>query len=111
MKDRCSRQENHISKSRCGAHAGNYSVVLRVTISATPRARAYAAKRNAPYFPPEAAWSLGMNLERLESTTASPIMPGTARRSMAEVQWGAGMFRHRRIAMHRMAERTGDRTK
>ena len=58
-----------------------------MTNSATPRTSAYVAKRNAPYRPPDAACSFGMKVDKSESTTASPIIPGIASRSIADAQF------------------------
>jgi hypothetical protein len=97
--------------SICMDRATSYGVGLRVTTSATPSTSAYVAKRNAPYLPPDVACSFGMKVDKLESTTASPIIPGIASRSIADVQFAVAMCRHRRIAMQRTAETIGDRVK
>src|ERR1700675_3867056 len=91
--------------------APSYGVALRVTTSATPSTSAYVAKRNAPYLPPDVACSFGMKVDRLESTRASPIIPGIASRSIADVQFAGAMCRQRRMAPQRTAETIGDRAK
>jgi hypothetical protein len=48
--------------------------------------------------------------DRLESTIASPIIPGMASKSIADAQCAAGMCLHRRITTQRTAEMTDDRT-
>src|SRR5215831_1375765 len=92
-----------------GQYYIGYGVALNVTTSAIASTSAYVANRNAPYRPPEAAWTFGMNLDKLESTTASPIIPGIASRSIADVQFVGSICRHRRITIQRIAERIGDK--
>ena len=91
------------------ACSSDYGVALSVTTSADASTSAYAANRKAPYLPPEVSCSFGMK-DRLESTIASPIIPGMASKSIADAQCAAGMCLHRRITTQRTAEMTDDRT-
>src|ERR1700722_13350806 len=82
----------------------------RVTTSASPSTRAYVAKRNAPYRPADSACSRGIKTERCDSTTTSPIMPGIASSTIADVHSDGGIWRHLRMATHSTAETRGDST-
>lgn len=88
-----------------------HRAALNVTTSAMPRTSAYVTNRNAPYFPAEASRMPGISAEKLDSSTASPSMPGIAISSIADVHSWDGTRRQRRTRRQIPAVRTGVSTK
>jgi len=89
----------------------DYGLALSVTAAPIASTNAYEANRKAPYFPAEVACRLGMKVDRLESATTSPTIPGRTNRSAANAQFVGAICRHRRIPMQRTPEIVEDKAK